>query len=84
MLKQPFGQDKELQEKVVQLSNLFGSRLNDLVNSFDKKDIISYCQRTNATSPWLPTTGRNGVAGQFELRKKTVGRNRVVTHSEIE
>ena len=41
MLKQAFGLDKELQEEIMILSNIFSNRLDDLVNSSDEEDIIN-------------------------------------------
>ncbi len=95
MLKQAFGRGEELQEEVVPLSNVFSNRLDDLVDSSDKEDVIR-CRRTrNATSPRLPGTGRNRiaeegalgrnrVAGHSEMEEGASGRNRVAGHPEIE
>ena len=51
MLKQAFGQGKKLQEKVVLLSNSFSNRLDDLVDTSDKEDVISRRRTRNVTSP---------------------------------
>ena len=66
MLKQAFGQGKELQEEVVLLSNAFSNRLDDFVDTSDKENVIGCRQTRNATSPQLPGTGRNRVAGHSE------------------
>lgn len=50
MLKQAFGQDKELLEEVVSLFNIFNDKFDDFGKSFDDKDVISRCQSGNATS----------------------------------
>ncbi len=52
------------------LSNMFSNRLNDLVDSSDKEDIISRHQNRNATTPQLPATGRDRVASHFELEEQ--------------
>ena len=68
----------------MQLSNIFSDRLDDLVNSSHNKNIISRRQRRNATSPQLPATGRNGVAGHSGIEKWAAGRNRIADHYRIE
>ncbi len=73
MLKQAFGQGEELQEEVVSLSNTFSNRLDDLVNSSDKKDVISRRQNRNATSSQLSAKGRDRVAGHFGLEERIEG-----------
>lgn len=40
MLKQTFRRGEKLQEKVVLLSNLYNNKLDNFVNSFNKKNII--------------------------------------------
>lgn len=84
MLKQAFRQNKELQEEVVQLSNIFRDRLDDLVNSFDEEYVIIYHQRRNAISPWILAIERNRLADYFIIEKRATGRNRVVGHSRVE
>ena len=84
MLKQAFGRGEELQEEVVPLSNIFSNRLDDLVDSSDDEDVISRRRRRNATSPRLPATGRNGVAGHSGMEEGAAGRNRVASHSGME
>ncbi len=73
MLKQTIERDKELQEEVVPLSNTFSNWLDDLVDSSDEEDVISRRQNRNATSPQLPATGRNRVAGHFESEERMEG-----------
>ena len=51
MLKSAFGQDKNLQEEVVPLSNIFSNRFDELDNISDEEDIISRRYIRNATSP---------------------------------
>lgn len=55
MLKKVFRQGKEFQKKVVQLFNLLNNKLEDLVNNFDKKNIIGYRLDKSVTSPQLLT-----------------------------
>lgn len=64
-----FGRNKELQKEIVPLSNIFSNRLNGLIDSFDKEDIISCCQNRNAKSPQLPAIGRDKVTGHSEPKQ---------------
>ena len=82
MLNQAFGQGGDLQEEVVPLSNMFNNRLDDLVNTFDKEDVISYYQTRNATSPRLPERGKNKVACNSQMQKKALGMNGVAGYSK--
>ena len=66
------------------LSNLFSDRLDDLVDSSDDKDVISRCQKKNATRARLPTIGSNGVISYFEIEEGATRRNRVAGHSGME
>lgn len=84
MLKQAFGRGEELQEEVEPLSNMFSNRLDDLVDSSDEEDVISRRRNRNATSPGLPATGRNRVAGHSDMEEGATERNRVAGRSEIE
>lgn len=68
MLKQAFGQEKELQEEIVPLSNIFSNRLDEFVNSSNENDVISYHLNRNAMSSQLPAIGRGKIAGQSELK----------------
>ena len=63
---------------------MFSNKLDDLVNSYDKEDIILCRQTKNATSHWLLHIRGNRVAGHSEIEKKALGRNRVGGYSEIE
>ncbi len=58
------------------LSNIFSNRLNDLVDNSDKKDVINCCQNKNTTSPQLPATERNRVAGHSEPEERMEGAKR--------
>ena len=84
MLKLAFGRGKELQEEIMLLSHIFSNKLDDLVDSSDNKDLISGRQYKNVTSPQLPTTEKNGDAGQSKMEERAVKKNRVAGHSEIE
>ena len=66
------------------LSNIFTNRLDDHVDSSDNKDVISRRQKRNRTSPRLPVTGRNGVAGHSGMEEGAAGRNKVASHSGME
>ena len=65
------------------LSNVFSSRLDDLVNSSDKKDVIRCRQIKNAISPELLRTRKNKIASYSKIKEETSGRNRVAGHSEM-
>ena len=84
MLKQAFGRGKDLQEEVVPLSNVFSNRLDDLVDTSNKEDVISRHQTGNATSPRLPGRKKNRVTGNFQMQEGASGKNRVAGHSEKE
>ena len=84
MLKQAFRQDKELQEEVVLLFNIFSNRLDELIDSSNNKDVISCRQKRNVTIPQLPATEKNRVAGHSGMEEGTAGWNKVASHSEME
>lgn len=84
MLKQAFGQGEKLQEKVVPLFNVFTNRLDNFINTSNKKNVISHCQTRNVTSLWLPGTRRNKLAGYSEIEKGALRKNRVTSHFKIE
>lgn len=65
------------------ISNIFINRLDDLINSSDKENIISCCQIRNATSFWLATIKTNSSTGLIEIDKNTLVRNRNADHSKI-
>ena len=73
VLKQAFEQGKELQEEVVLLSNIFSNKLDNLVDSSDKEDIISRRQNKNVTSHQLPAIGKDRVAGDSESEERIEG-----------
>lgn len=64
------------------LSNAYSNRLDKFINSFSKKDVIIYYQTKNAISPQLPSNGRNGVAGHFEIEEGATGRNKIAGYSK--
>ena len=84
MLKQVFGRGEDMQKEVVPLSNMFGNRLNDLVNTSNEEDVISCCQTGNVTSPRLSEREKNRVASNFQMQEGASGRNRVAGYSEKE
>ena len=49
---------------------MFSNKLNDFVNSSNKKDVISNCQIKNATSPQLLAIGRDRVVGHSKPEKQ--------------
>lgn len=58
------------------LFNLFSNRLDDLVNIFNKEDIIRYYLSRNTTNPWLLTIQRNKVTNNFKIDEKMKNSNR--------
>ncbi len=77
MLKQAFERVEELQEEVVPLSNTFSNRLDDLVDSFDKEDVISRRRNRNATRPQLPATRTDRVVGHSEPEEQIEVQKRI-------
>lgn len=73
-----------MQEEIVPLSNAFSNRIDNLVNTSNKKNVISRCQTKNATSPQLLGIERNKVANYSDLKKVALGRDKVANHSKIE
>ncbi len=55
------------------LSNTFSNRLDNLVDSSDKEDVISRRRNRNTTSPQLSATGRDRVAGHSEPEEQMEG-----------
>lgn len=49
------------------LFNMFNNRLDDIINTFDKKDVISYCQTENATNPQLLDIKTNKITGNSQI-----------------
>lgn len=84
MLNWVFKQSKKLQKEVKLLSNIFSNRLDDFVNSYDEKDVISYCQNRNTMSLQLFVIEKNRVADHSEIEKRAIERNRVISCSEME
>ena len=62
-----------MQKKVVPLSNMFNNKVDDLIDSSDKKVVISHCQSRNATSPQLPAIERDRVAGHSKPEERIEG-----------
>ena len=74
-----------MQKKIMQLSNKFRNRLNDLVNIFDKKNIIScYHNRNTTISFYLLVIVRNNIADLTKVEKRALKKNRVASHFKIE
>lgn len=76
-----FGRDKKLQKEVVQLSNIFSNKLNDLIDSFNSKNIINNCLRKNAISFQLLAIEKTQFASHFKIEKRLIGKSRVAGHS---
>lgn len=70
-------------KELLQLSNIFSNKLDNLGNSSDMKDVISHCYSKNVTSIWLPARRKNRVANHSKIDLGAVKRHRVVRHSEI-
>ena len=76
MSKQAFGQSEELQEEVMPLSNMYNNRLDNLVKSSNKEDVINYSLNKNTTSPQLLAIGKDKVAHHSELKERIKGAKR--------
>ncbi len=76
VLKHTFGQSKELQEKVVPLSNMISNKLDDLVDSSNGEDVISRRQNRNVTSSQRPAIRRDRVVGHSEPEEEMEGAKR--------
>ncbi len=55
------------------LSNLFSNRPDNLVDSANEADIISYRQNRNTTTSQLPVTGKDKVTGHSESKERIKG-----------
>lgn len=49
---------------------MFGNRLDDLVDSSDKEDVIRHRQNRNIISSQLPGIGRDRIVGHSKLKKR--------------
>lgn len=65
------------------LSNMLSNRLDNLIDSSNKEDIISCCQNRNTTSPELLAIRRNKITDHFEIKEKATKKNRVISYFEI-
>ena len=77
-----FGENKEFQEEVVLLSNAYSNRIDNLIDSFDKENVISRRQSKNATNPRLSDTGGNRVASHFKIKERATKKYGVTGHSK--
>lgn len=64
-----FGSSKELQKEILLISNIYGNKFNDLVNSLDKK-IIIWLDRNTKGLQIQPAQSEDRFAGNSELEKK--------------
>lgn len=64
-----FGSSKELQKEILLLSNIYGNKFNDLVNSLDKKIIIWLDKNTKGPQT-QPAQSEDRFAGNSELEKE--------------
>ncbi len=51
------------------LSLILHNRLDDLINSSDKEDVISRHQNRNSINTLLPASERDRTAGHFESKE---------------
>lgn len=61
---------------------MFSNRLDNLLNSFDKKNIISCCQNRDVTSLRLSVTRWNSVVSHTKIDKNNLRMNRDGDHTE--
>lgn len=66
------------------LSNAYSNKIDYLVDSSDKEDIINCRQTKNMTSPWLLNIGKNRVPSSSKIKEGFIEKNRVARHSEKE
>lgn len=59
-----------MQKKVLSLFNFFNNKLDNLINSPNKEDIISYCLSKNVISFELLAIQENKIVGNTKLHKK--------------
>ena len=60
-----FKQNKELEKNVVSLSMIFNNRFKSFIDSFDKKNIISYYKNRNIISFKLLVIEKNRVVSHL-------------------
>lgn len=84
MLKQAFKKVKKIWKEFEPLSNIFSNRLNDLIYSSNKKDIIGHRQNGNAISLEQLATRKNRVVGPSKIEEKALERNKIVGGSKID
>ena len=65
------------------LFNIFSNKLNDFVNNFNNKDVISRCQKENTTNSQLLAKKRNIVANYSQIEEETIRKNRIISYFEI-
>lgn len=66
------------------LSNMFSNSLDDLIDSFDKENIISYCQNRDVTSPKLPIIERNSVTSHNEIDGSALKINKNASYTKMD
>ena len=62
---------------------MFSNRLNNLVNSSNKKDVISYCQNKNTKNPQLLAIKKDRVAKHSKLEKQIDNAKRNMSNVNI-
>lgn len=73
---------QKVEKEVKPLSNIFHNRLDDLIDSSIKEDIISRHQNRNAISSWLLAIEKNKVTNHFQIEERVIERNKVANHFE--
>lgn len=71
-----------MQKEVLSLSNAYSNRIDNLIDSSDKENVLSHYQTKNATSSRLPSTGINRVTDHSKIEEGATGKNGVAGHSE--
>lgn len=65
------------------LFNICSNKLDNLVNSSDKENIINGCQNRDVMSLKLLVIKKNSVVGHTEIDKATLERNRDTGYTKI-
>lgn len=73
-----------MQEKIVAFINMFSNKLNNLVDSSNEEDIISYSQNRDLTNFELLIIKRNCLICHIEMNKNALERNIIAGYDDID
>lgn len=66
------------------LSNIFNNILNELINTFQKENVICCCSIKNAIKPQLLGTRQNNITCYSEIKKSAIKKNKIDSYFKIE